>query len=189
MPRARTNMPHALITSTDPALSQAQSNGRSRVVLMSESNPCPLCKLQRVFDIDAKVADRAFGLRMTEQDLHRTQMSRRVVYNRCLRASERVNAVILGLKVDTDDRSRTSRAYCLVKSNSARSRCRCWSSQNRRARTYCRLEYALRFAHDPHSRGAFVKRWIYDECRSHIPRYRVTMQRTPGREISRFHLW
>lgn len=91
-------MPHALITSTDPALSQAQSNGRSRVVLMSESNSCPLCKLQRVFDIDAKVADRAYSLRMTEQDLRRTQMSRRLVYIRCLRASKRVNAVILGLK-------------------------------------------------------------------------------------------
>ena len=82
---------------------------------MSESNLCPLCKLQRVFYINAKVADRAYSLRMTEQDLHRTQISRRVVYNRCLRASKRVSAVILGLKVDTDDRSRTSRAYCLLR--------------------------------------------------------------------------
>lgn len=31
----------------------------------------PLCQFQCVFDINAKVADRALNLRMTEQDSHR----------------------------------------------------------------------------------------------------------------------
>jgi hypothetical protein len=41
------------------------------VGLMIGSDLRPLCQFQCVFDINAKVADRALNLRMTEQDSHR----------------------------------------------------------------------------------------------------------------------
>ena len=44
---------------------------RLEMGLMIGSDLRPLCQFQRVFDINAKVADRAISLRMTEQDLHR----------------------------------------------------------------------------------------------------------------------
>ena len=63
----------------------------------------PLGQLQGVFDINAKIADSALDLGMTEQDLHRAQVARRLVDDRGFGASKGVSTVILGLEADADD--------------------------------------------------------------------------------------
>ena len=56
-------------------MTEVEKPGRVRecplVGLMIGSDLHPLCVFQCVFDINDRVADRAFKLRMTEQDPHR----------------------------------------------------------------------------------------------------------------------
>ena len=57
-----------------------------------------------ILHVDAKIADRALDLRVAEQDLHGTEITRPLVDDGRLRPAERVGPVILRAQPDPDDR-------------------------------------------------------------------------------------
>ncbi|SMD14315.1 hypothetical protein SAMN06297251_1418 [Fulvimarina manganoxydans] len=60
----------------------------------------PFGKGQSIFDIDAKIANGALDLRMTEKDLNRSQVAGRLLDNRRLRPAERMRSVVLSPETD-----------------------------------------------------------------------------------------
>ena len=67
------------------------------------SNFCALRQSQGILHIHSKIPDRAFNLRMPQQNLDRTQISSGLVDDRCLCPPQGVGAVILARQADPCD--------------------------------------------------------------------------------------
>jgi hypothetical protein len=59
-----------------------------------------LDEIERIFDVDAEIANRALDLGVSEQDLNRSEIASGLVNDRHLRPPQRMRAVILAPKAD-----------------------------------------------------------------------------------------
>jgi hypothetical protein len=66
----------------------------SRVEPAQFLNVCAFRQMERVLDVDTKIADRALDLGVAEQDLDRPQIAGCFVDDRRLRSPQRVRAVM-----------------------------------------------------------------------------------------------
>src|SRR3954453_16236797 len=64
------------------------------------SNLCVLGEGERVFDVHPEVAHGALDLCMTQEQLHRSQVARSFVDDRCLGPPERVRPILLATQPD-----------------------------------------------------------------------------------------
>jgi hypothetical protein len=71
-----------------------------------------LCEGERIFYVDAKIANRALNLRMAEQNLHSAQVARLFIDYGRLGSTQGMRPVVLPAQPDPGNP--TSRAYCRV---------------------------------------------------------------------------